>query len=1182
MRRRETIFALLLAAVFLLAAGFFFFTGSFFLTRILTPWIARSTGCPIVVEQAEFRPFSGRLILYGFRLGRPDRPFLTVRRARGNPQFHHLIRGIIDFADVELHGAELNLCRDASGDWCRNELALAAEDADDAAPADGAPDSDPVQVRISRLRVEDCRVHVSTHDQQRDMAWHFDGISGEMDDFRNGGTMAVKCFSPFRITGLDGVDFSGRMEWNGELKLDDELAFRGLRGSFVFGSLSGRIDQHQMDRADVRCAVDVLRQSSGDWDLRHFRLVQQKWQKVLSLVEFTGIIPAGAGKYQLDFRRFFLSGQLLSLLTDMGCGIRPGEMVIDGHGQISGDENHFAADLVCKADRQSGVAQFGQVKVMLPDFQLRTTQHFAIDLARRKADFRNVRLEILSGGQQVMQIRKQPGEEHLRAEMQDFDLKLLQFLLPDARKFRIAEGRLSGSVQLLPGGLDESITCRAALHLRDLALQAGAWQPEGIGGRISGEFALPVSGGAVQVPAFRLETAYRDGPLLEVSAAGSLPVSEAKAALSWRFDGDVLKLLHMFRGRVAEDAAHIAGAFAPLKAAGSGKLLFADGKMTIRNHQVQLTGREKSFLRLDLQDRDFARSPRDLHPRRIRWQAAFPAQLLPPMPWISFAGGRYTGRGGIAVYSHFSELSAEGEVLWHDLTGSLYRRVFEKVSGGTDFSLNRDRHGRYTLNRSSLFCRVDGNPAMRMECVGSGDPATGKFQSDIRVRYINEYFLNILFPGRFRSGQLAGQTRIGGDFRQMAWDAKGFFAVDHLRSPGASRAVKGNLQYEFTRAGAACKVPLCRLRLESGSRVLADIQMNISAPAEEKKPIKIHLSASPLDLSSLYAQIGQAEPASDISGPERNKERMILQTGSRVKVMQLDLRNMSWGAAQKFALNGSLVFQRNRVTADNMLLDVGNGRFQWGLDGMDFPTGMMLSLHGKVLKPFSLRPFAALFYPQSGLEGVVTAGDWQLNFRRLFSDHWGEDLAGQCRLVFSDVVLPVNAANGPLSRVLLLPVETIVRADQLIPETWDVRKHFETLWKYKLSADSPFADLQFHKGELKVSASGGDLQVKKLHFAGAPLSRMEVTGKMRLTFPYELEIDSDVELCGVQAKLPIRGQLNSPRVETWKVLARMPDKTLTGWLEVFNPFNNEDGAASRIPLISPFIRLLRDVAGFQE
>ena len=264
-----------------------------------------------------------------------------------------------------------------------------------------------------------------------------------------------------------------------------------------------------------------------------------------------------------------------------------------------------------------------------------------------------------------------------------------------------------------------------------------------------------------------------------------------------------------------------------------------------------------------------------------------------------------------------------------------------------------------------------------------------------------------------------------------------------------------------------------------------------------------------------------------------------------------------------------------------MIVDGGHGQLSWGMDGMDFPTGMMLAVHGKVLQPLDIGPFASLFFPGSGLNGVVESGEWNLNFRRLFASDWGEDLSGSGRLKFRDVDLPVNAANGPLSRLLLLPVETIVRAEQLIPVTWDVRKHFEILWKHKFSSQSPFARLKFHTGDLHVGVDSGELRIRKMSFAGEPVSQMNVNGKMRLVSPYELEFDSNILLCGVQAKLPVRGVLNSPQVAAWQVLAQMPGQTLAGWMDIFTPFK-DSGGDSGMPFISPFIRLLRDMAGFQK
>ena len=1234
MRRREVIFSLLLAVVFLLAAGFFFFTSPFFLTRLLVPWISRAAECPIAVERAEFRPFSRRLILHNFRLGRADKPFLTVRRARGTAQFGNLIRGIIDFADVELYGAELNICRDASGRWCQYELGYdPVEPAAEAAVSTAEPSagtavaqvvpqnepagssvenagSCPVQVRLARSRVEDSRINVIVRDRQRDFSWSFTGLSGEVTDFRNRGTVMVRCASPFQFIGRDGIDFSGRAEWNGELLLDEEMVFSGMRGGFVLGALAGNVDGYKISGGLVRCFTDVF-QEKNQWIFRKFRLSQEDMHRTGSLVEFSGFAESDSGKYQLDFQRFLLVGPLLSLLADMKCGIRPGDMRVDGSGSMTGDQGRFSADLVCQVGRKAGPAYFGTEKVVLPDFQLNTEQNIHFDMRTGKADFRKALVQISSGGRQILAVSKIPEDGSVKAGIDGFDLKLLQLLMPDAQQFGIMDGLLSGTVRVIPGEKSAMQTCEADLRFTRTAFRAGGWQPEAFDASVAGKIILPAAGGPVQVTDLQMDFSGRNGQWLKGAVNGTVPLNGSGADLSWRASGDMDRMLSALRFPGSADVKKVLKYFSPAGFDIAGKGIFVPGGVKLRKHDLTVRGRGKSELKLSSSPRMLKWAAPADGAWHLRWQAALPAELLPPIPQAVFSSGRYSGKGSIDIPGSSGEFSIRGEADWQDLAGTVCGFQLPRISGGADFSFLRDRKGNYILNRSSFYCRTEGKPSLRLEGSGNADPAAGVFLADLRVRYLNEHLLNHFLPFRIRSGQFSGRSRISGDYRKMNWSANGYFAVDKLRTPGASRPVDGNLQYTVERNENAWNMPQCTLSLTSGGRSLADLRMRLNVPENADLPVKIQLSGSPVDLSSLYDHIGPAgknspqtasaaaavaapvpeaasAPAVSVpAGPPAAAaapaaaDRVILQTGRRAKDVDLDFRDMSWGSSQCFALKGNLQLRRNRVIGKNIIIDGGHGQLAWSFDGMDFPTGMMLAIHGKVLKPLDIGPFVSLFFPGSGLNGVVDSGEWNLNFRRLFTSYWGEDLSGSCKLKFRDVDLPVHAANGPLSRLLLLPVETIVRAEQLIPATWDVRKHFEVLWKHKFSAQSPFSRLKFHTGELHVGIDCGELLIRQMSFAGEPVSKMDVDGKMRLTAPYELEFNTNMLLCGVQAKLPVRGVLNSPQVAAWQVLAQMPGQTLAGWMDIFSPFR-ESGSGSGIPFISPFIRLLRDVAGFQK
>ena len=81
--------------------------------------------------------------------------------------------------------------------------------------------------------------------------------------------------------------------------------------------------------------------------------------------------------------------------------------------------------------------------------------------------------------------------------------------------------------------------------------------------------------------------------------------------------------------------------------------------------------------------------------------------------------------------------------------------------------------------------------------------------------------------------------------------------------------------------------------------------------------------------------------------------------------------------------------------------------------------------------------------------------------------------------------------------------------------------------------------------------------------------------------PYELKLDSEVSLCGVEARIPVEGTFTDPSVSTWKVLAKMPGETLGGWFDVI-AHPDGDQPMPEIPAVSPFVRMMRDLVGFRS
>ena len=1158
MLRRGIIFALLLAVVFLLAAGYFFLTGSFFLTRILTPWIAESAGCPLDIRYAVFQPASRTLVLRDFRLGDPNLPLLTVRRARGRIDLWALCRGEIAFDNVELRGAVLNLCRDASGKWLWDSF------------GGGSPNSSPVALRIGHAQAEDSRIRVELKDGVRDMRWSFDGVSASAADLRNGGVLKLECCSPFRVAGRDGTDFAGEFMWSGELALDGGLALAAIRGEASFGHFSGQLDRHAIDTGGISCVIDAARTAPDSWQFRNFRLIRQKMQTVTGMAEFSGHIRPG--RYAFDVRRVLLSGQLLTFLADLGCGVRPGDARLDWRGRIGGDRDHFTADLNCLIERQAGPAYFGGEKVDLPGFRLSATQNVAFDWRTARADLRKVDAVLAVGGRKVAVIRKTADDGATQVTLNGVELDLLRFLNPRIGGFGFRGGTASGTVTLQPGAKAETLTADAGIAFAGTSVGYGTWRSRPFDAEISGQYFLPLAGGTLKIDRMRTVFSQSGRKLGEIELAGSVPLRGGRSELAWKSSADPDAVLAAAAAEGCRPVRDVLAHFAPLTMDAEGKLQFAPDRVMLKDCRMTFSGEETMFQ---------VRSPKpvvlwsqDRAPvRSAVWEAAFPARLLPSSAGVKLTGGTCRMQGRVNVFP--AEIALEGNVLLRKVSGQYDGQPFADLSGGMNLALLRKNDGGYVLRRGTISLQNAGHPALRLESSGSGSMPSGAFLARIQVFYANEYLADLLLPGLVRDGQFSGGLRLSGDLRRGDWTVSGSGRLEKFRLAGADSPVDGELSGEFRRHGAAADFRNGKLTLKRGGEVLADLRLSAEAPAGSESPVKIFFSGDKLDLRSCYEQLGGA----DAAVPETPSSRRVFDFGPRPKLVRVDLKNMQWGKTDGFALDGTIRLCRNRLTGKNVLLDLGGGRIRWDFDGMDFSTGMMLALSGRVEKPVAVTAVTALFYPDSGFSGTLLEGKWNLNFRRLFSADWGEDLVGECMLRFARLELPVDAANGPLSRILLLPVETVVRADHLIPATLDVREHFRKLWRHRMSPGSPFSRLKFTDGELRLSASDGRLNVKQMRFSGEPLERMSSRGTVRLREPYELELESEALLCSVATKLPIRGTLAAPQTAAWKVFARMPDSTLKRWFDVLS--HPGEQPLPKMPVVSPFVRFLRDLAGYR-
>ncbi len=1174
MSRRGFLFAALLAAVFLIAAGYFFLTGSFFLTRILTPAICRCTGLQIEIGHASLRLASRRVILHHFRLGDPEKPFLTVRRARGTANLLSLVQGIIDFDEVELTGFELYLCRDREMRWRWDDIIQGDEDSGGKNADEGGNGT--VQLRFQKITAEESSIHVKLEDQRRKIDWCFSDFSGEAHNYRNNGVMQLRSACRFQIAGRPDQQFSGMLEWNGELPVTEDLAISGMTGLADFTRITGTVGGKKVPASNISGAIQTTWKDDGEWRFRKLRLMQQSQSGMENFLDLAGEYHASPYSFHMQVRRGLLSGTLLELLLDLSCGIRPGNVMMQFSGEINRNPTYWHSVISGHADRTAGPAWIGREKVDLPDLQLKIRHNFLLDQKQHFGRINHAGSSLTSGGKVLLSVQKQ-DDRTVKIKLDHLDLKWLRSLLPQ-QFFSGVEGSLGGDWQLQIAPRTEGFYGEGKLAARQIRLygrpqsHAALWKSAAFDSELSGKITLPLGNTSCQLENLRTSILHQGVSVCDLVLSGSRSVADKQGDIVWHLKVDPLKLCgiafpQMLSSReIAEKLPQT-----PLEIQGSGRIRISPQETVLEKHWLQLSGQDQLFGRLMLQDHRISdQTPSEEWKLAVRFSS--PASYIGTWTGpIRITGGKIQLDGNLSGNAAGTDWIFRGESQWHNLRGTGFKTAFSDVSGSSQPGI-RWSAGKISLDRTPLYCSVGGQPALRLETSGTADLRTGDFQNNLQLRYANFHLLDILVPQHLRSGSLSGDSQLHGNWKECSIAGNGSCHLDHLSTVEGGKEINGKFSCSINTLADRTRTLDGVVELAHAGKLKARSNLKIHVPPDEKKPVKIQLKTDPLELEWLYGQLGYTkhDPANTVRKP--------MDAGKRATEIHVNSRHVSWGTVHDFSAKGVIRMRRNQISVPEIEFSDGSGGlFSGSLEGFDLPDDTLMTLSGKVVRPLPVASFTTLFWPNSGMTGKITSGNFKLHFRHFAASNWGEDLNGSCRFAFEDVRVPVNSATGPISRMLLLPLETVVRAEKFFPSASNVQHRFKQLWAQKFSYDSPFSVLKFERGEIAANMQYGNLRIDRFRFSGAPITKLNLTGKADLVEPFTLQMESNTTLCGVDIKLPIKGTMQNPQIPTWQVLGKLPGANLQSWHSIFD--NHSSESAWKPLIVSPFSRMLQSLSG---
>ncbi len=1195
-------FVLLPAAVLLLlASAYLLLTSSFFGVSILLPVICRSTGLQLVAREVNWSPIRGTFELQGMCLGPVGEPFLLAERAAGEIRLRRLLQRQINVPLIELEGAELSFCRDARNRWnftrlIENAATMPNPPRNIAETAVRKPDK-PFLLDLERVTVRRSRIVATDHTPDRGGRLEIGNFEADAENYGNGRKSKIRANGDLQLVSGRELAISGKLGIQIQLESGDDLSLHQLDMTSALAQISGKIADRPLAAATVEGDVSLAYAGQNGWELRKFTLRQKLSDTIRSRISADGMINTDPFLCDLNLSAQ-ISDELTAALSDCFRGINPGQLRLAGEGHVTASRENLKTSGTLSIIRSEGEAQFGRERLMLPGFELRLRHLFSADLVNHSFKISELQADVLGNQRSLASItlnqplaynteksRIESSNASLSIQIDALPLPLLRLAVSDPA-FTPTAGMLKGglSLSLTPDGLPE---VSGAIDLTDAAFRSGSWTLDQLALHSETHCLLNRDGSFV-FDRLNLQASRNGVELGKISGTATVTPVTGSGSCQVKLENVSDAWLPLLPPSCRPMVEKLPPALLPATLSGSADLRFGPDFKICENLRLRLDAAAGTVLEAEMPRQHFsAKGIEDNWKFTIRTTTSADAlrQLFPAFDILT--RGQIITETRVQAANQFQTIGIETGIDLKSGGIAFPERANANLDLHSDLTLYLPPNGRLQLNNFDTALRIDGNPALRISGSGYYAGSEDRAEGTLRIRYLNDAFLDTVLPGRLTDGLIAGELRAEAAPKSGTLLLTGNFSMDKFRTPGSTRPFSGKGQFRLERDNARTTLSDCVLTLADSIKQLASVRLAAEIPAAPEQQATLRIAADSADLWTMYenaapATAAQPENRSIFSPPrEQQSQRVPFHFGNRPLLLDLDLQKLRWKSGT-FALQSQILLHRNqaRTTAPAHLF-INDADLVFDLAMEDRATGMSLQTKAKAASPIAIAPLMELFEDAPDCTGTISDFTWDLSFDRLLSAAWYTNFRGTASGTVNDLKLTYTEANTPLTRLLLLPVELLVRAGTLVPNTLEVKNNWEKLLQTANNfTESPLSEITFQTGLIELAAEQDLLRIRKLNFQGDPVQKLDFSGTMVLTQPHEVDLNTAIEVGTLAVKIPIQGTLAAPKTSNTSVLRSISSASLEVLLNRLGGEKTDQKENSEPQ--TPFIRLLRDLTGFEQ
>lgn len=1204
-KRILVILSVFMAFLFIIVIiAYLFATSSGFLTGIILPMLSGKTGIELSAERIDLSLTKSTIAVSNFRFGKPDSPLLTIKEFHGEYFLRSIMNGDIRVENAVFDGVLCNMRRDASGKW---QLPFPSN------KSSGGGNTDKVNTS-------------STATKPQKITLNFKNIKLNNIDFNmvmdNTGTLPTTL--TLKNFNLNIPEFktasSSRLTLGGNIALltGNNIAVSSstlagnigliMNESFLFDKFNIDINLTQISGHVNNVALDGNKLSlilSGSGDNNCIKVDQLKVQQIKGTETRTNIEASSKiiiSPLQIDanYKLMPVSEEIISIACDFIGGYNPGRAILNYSGKLNYSNGIMASNGLLKLER-SGNAMIAGQPYALPPMNCSLNYNIGINFPGEKIAFNafNLLIEEQRGNALQMQLMKQSEycwSEHesgfngttpeINFRTNNFDLRLLQLLLPRGDNFKIISGKLNADLNMSLQA-ENTLAVDSKITINDFSAQCGELNLKDWGCVTQSQIKLS-NFRTLHIENMLLHLFQSDNTVMKLKLNSEYQIKEKTLAVNYLisdFTPQSLRRLPWANQGIARTCA-ILDTLPLIEARNEGEIKFDLKSLSlnvkkfvlsiIQNQRVPIIVAVKKPYQLE-----FGGST-SLFNRELSLNLCLDEiellqlnQLLHESG-IVFNSGILNGVFSVNAVDNFHQLKITGKTDVDKLGINVNQKSYMNIRAEQELDIELINFNLLKVNRHDVDMDVNGKKAIKFTNYCIYDFVAKEFDIKSSIHSLNRNVIDLIYQADITDIELDGSAHLAYHSSTNSFDVQALGNIKKLHSPHLNSPMTGLIAVDLSKN--ADKIILRKLELNADSNGQSIVNITGSGKTSgNDAPAIVNLKSEKMDILLLHeifksrnTEVGNNKTVQSTSKNSAN-EKNLPDAKKTVKfdfgngaVINFDFNNISYGKTIACSADGRINAIKNviefspvNIIINNAPLNI-NGRFVSENNDLNY------ALNGK-LTGMNINPLIQPFVSKNmrDIRGIVDLCEFNFTGNGLQSPDLWDNLAGTGKMVMKDISIPNEFEQTTVGRIIVFPVRVLAQLQKLNLAPSSGTKT-DNSFAYINDFYKSSKDIRFNTGILDITSKDKRIYVNQCEFKGDFITSLTFNGYAGFGSDQRLKINSVMNIDQLSLPVDIDGTVSNPQTDIKAAIAMfMKNNTLN----LLNAANNvggilEDGGKS--------------------